>query len=194
MANRWILIVLFFFFYLTGCETLRFAPSLEQKQNAWLHNRTAQLAADAARNEQVSKKIQQLTALCEIQSRAFCSDYGLPDEFPQADSADDVLSQSTWQLADTALVQSAQRPDVFDMADSFFELGIGIAGLIGGVYGVKGVRFLKEARDKSKALREVIEGNELFKRRHTDSAEAFKQAHKGQSTQTRRLVTEIKTS
>ena len=194
MVNRRMLIVFFLAFYFTGCETLRFAPSLEQKQNAWLHNRTAQFAADAARDEQASEKIQHLTALCEIQSRAFCSDYGLPGEFPEADSEDEVLSQTTWQLADTALVQSAQRPDVFDLADAFFELGIGVAGLIGGVYGVKSIRFLKEARDKSKALREVIEGNEFFKRRHTDSAEAFKQAHKGQSTQTRRLVTEIKTS
>ena len=111
MVNRRILIVLFLAFYFTGCESLRFAPSREQKQNAWLHNRTAQLAADAARGEQASEKIQQLTALCEVQSRAFCSDYGLPDEFPEADSADDVLSQTTWQLADTALIQSAQRPD-----------------------------------------------------------------------------------
>ena len=116
------------------------------------------------------------------------------DEFPAADSADAILAESNQQIAHSALSEALQRPDAWDVADGAMDLGIGIAALFGGVYGVKVARFLKEARTKSKALREIIEGNELFKSEHADSAPAFKQAHKDQSPQTRRLVTEVKTN
>ncbi len=33
-------------FLLAGCDSLRFAPSEAQKQNAWLHNRTTTIAAE----------------------------------------------------------------------------------------------------------------------------------------------------
>lgn len=34
------------FLFVAGCESLRFAPNESQKQNAWLHNRTAAIAAE----------------------------------------------------------------------------------------------------------------------------------------------------
>jgi len=61
-----------------GCEALRYAPGQEQKQNAWLHNRTALIAAQTAKDEDTSARLQALTGLCEVQSRAFMADYGLP--------------------------------------------------------------------------------------------------------------------
>ncbi len=67
-----------------GCDSLRMAPSEQQKQNAWLHNRTASVAAEAARAEQGSPQLQALTRLSELQSRAFTSYCGLPKEYPQA--------------------------------------------------------------------------------------------------------------
>ena len=33
----------------TGCDSLRFAPSEQQKENTWLHNRTAIVAAETAK-------------------------------------------------------------------------------------------------------------------------------------------------
>jgi len=179
---------------LAGCESLRFAPGEVQKQNAWLHNRTAQMAADVARNEDSSGELQGLTKLCEVQSRAFAADYGLPAEFPAADSAEAILAESNQQLARSALAEAQERPDAWDVADGAMDLGIGIAALFGGVYGVRVVRFLTEAREKSKALREIIAGNELFKSEHADSAGAFKQAHKDQSPQTRQLVAQLKSA
>jgi hypothetical protein len=179
-------------FLLAGCDSLRFAPGEAQKQNAWLHNRTAEMAADTARTENSSGELQGLTNLCEVQSRAFTADYGLPAEFPAADTVEAILAESNQQLAHSALAEARQRPDAWDVADGVMDLGIGIAALFGGVYGVKVARFLKDARAKSKALREIIIGNELFKREHTDSAQAFKEAHKDQSSQTRQLVTQIK--
>ncbi|GAG26405.1 unnamed protein product, partial [marine sediment metagenome] len=41
-----------------GCDSLRFAPGESQKQNAWLHNRTATVAAETARSEKASEKLQ----------------------------------------------------------------------------------------------------------------------------------------
>jgi hypothetical protein len=175
-----------------GCESLRFAPSETQKQNAWLHNRTAMITAETARSEDASEKLQALTRLSESQSRAFTSYCGLPREFPQADTAEDILAESNWQLARTALSESADRPDTWQTADNMLELAIGICALLGGVYGTKAVRFLTTTKEKTQALREIIEGNELFKNQHNAYADAFKEAHKKQSPQTRQIVAGMK--
>ena len=175
-----------------GCDSLRFAPTEAQKQNAWLHNRTTTIAADTARLENASEKLQALTQLSEIQSRAFSSHYGLPKEFPQAETTEDVLIESNWQLARTALQQGAERPDAWEVADSMLELGIGICALLGGVYGTRAVGFLRQARTKSKALQEIIAGNELYKKQNESYASAFKQAHQNQSPQTRQIVVKMK--
>ena len=116
----------------------------------------------------------------------------MPAEFPAADTVEAILAESNQQLAGLALAEARQRPDAWDVADGVIDLGIGAAALLGGVYGVRAARFLKDARAKSKALREIITGNELFKREHADSAQAFKVAHKDQSPQTRQLVTQMK--
>jgi len=182
------------FSLLTGCDNLRFAPSESQKQNAWLHNRTSAIIAETARSEKTSEKLQALTHLSELQSRAFSSYYGLPKEFPQADTAEEILSQSSFQLARTALQQSVDRPEAFALADNVFELAIGISALLGGVYGTRAVRFFKTAKVKSKALQEIIAGNELFKKENQPYMSAFKKAHKDQCPQTRQIVAEMKAS
>ncbi len=179
---------------LAGCGSLRFAPTEAQKQNAWLHNRTAIITAETARAEEdTSPKLQALTQLGEVQSRAFSAYCGLPKEFPPAETAEDILSESNWQLAGTALQQSAERPDAWQVADSMLEMGIGICALLGGVYGTRAVRFLKDARGKSNALHEIISGNEQFKKQNQTQVAAFKQAHQNQSPQTRQLVATMKT-
>ena len=177
---------------LTGCDSLRFAPNEAQKQNAWLHNRTAIVTAEAAREENSSEKLQALTQLNEVQSRAFNSYFGLPEEFPQAETAEDILAESNWQLARTALESSNDRLDGWKMADSMLELGIGICAVLGGVGGTKAIRFLKDAKTKSKALQEIVTGNELFKKQNASSSDAFKDAHSKQSAPTRQLVAQMK--
>lgn len=190
MKKSLVLICLVIFF--CGCESLRFAPGEALKQNAWLHNRTAQMAADMAKNENASGEIQDLTSLSAVQSLAFCADYGLPKELPLAESFEEIVSESNRRLAESAFYESSQRPGVWDIADGAIELGIGIAALFGGVYGVRVAGFLKQAKSKSKALREIIEGNEIFKRIHAESVESFKTAHRGQSPRTRQIVAETK--
>ena len=177
---------------LAGCDSLRFAPTEVQKENAWLHNRTTVVTAETARAEDTSPKLQALTKLGEVQSRAFSAYCGLPKEFPPAETAEEILAESNFQLADTALLQSSERPDPWQAADAILEMGIGICSVLGGVYGTKAVRFLKDARGKSNALKEIIAGNELFKKQNQTQADAFKQAHQNQSPQTRQLVAKMK--
>ena len=194
MTMRKIMLISLLVVFLSGCDSLRFAPSQSQKKNAWLHSRAAQMAADVAKAEETSGQLQSLTSLCNIQGRAFCADYGLPNEFPAADTVEDVLAQSSFSLADTAIIGSTLRPNGWDVADGAIDLGIGIAALFGGVYGTKALRFLTQTKVKTKALREIIQGNEFFKQLNTGSAESFKSAHKTQSPATRQVVTEIKNS
>ena len=179
---------------LVGCDSLRFAPTEVQKQNAWLHNRTTMIAADTAEDENASEQLQALTQLSEVQSRAFSSYFGLPKEFPPSESSQDVLAESNFQLANTALQEGAERPDAWEVADSMLELGIGICALLGGVYGTRAIGFLRQAKTKSKALKEIVTGNEFFKKQNASSASAFKQAHQNQSPQTRQIVAEMKTN
>ena len=175
-----------------GCGSLRLAPSERQKQNSWLHNRTAEVAAETAGDEQTSPELQALTKLSELQSRAFASYCGLPKEYPPAETTEQILAQANWQLAQSALAEAAERPGPWDMADTLLEIGIGLSALLGGVYGTRIAKFLKDARDKSKALREIITGNELFKQQNADQVQPFKAAQSSQSPETRQLVAQLK--
>jgi hypothetical protein len=192
--KRIIFVLLGIFIFVSGCESLRFAPSEEQKKVAWMHNRTATAAARKAKEETASNELQQLTELSKLQSKGFVSYYGLPKELPASDSVEEILASSSWQLAETALKQSIERPDVWAVTDSALELGIAIAALFGGVYGTRAVSFLKDARKKSKALKEIIEGNELFKKTNSKYVSAFKDAQKGQTSSTKQIVAGMKNS
>jgi hypothetical protein len=188
----WVSGVLIFVLFTAGCDSLRLAPSEQQKQNAWLHNRTTAAAAETARVQSTSSELQALTQLAEQQSQAFTAYYGLPQEYPQAQTNEQILSQANRDLAKTATTESAARPDPWGVADSLLEFGIGITALLGGVYGTRIAGFLKDARTKSQALKEVVQGNELFKKQQPAQAQAFKSAQANQSPETRQLVTELK--
>jgi len=177
--------------FVCGCGGFRFAATEAQKQNAWLHQRMAQLTAEQAAAETSSKTLQDLAALSALQSQAFIADCGLPERVPSAASAEQILS-SAEAIARQAQTDGARRIDPWSAADGLIELGIGLAGLVGGIYGLKAADFFQQAREKSKALREIITGNELFKQMHAKSAPAFKEAHENQSPSTRRLVAELK--
>jgi len=177
---------------ISGCSSLRLAPSERAKQNAWLHQRTAEVAAETATAEQASDQLQSLTKLSGLQSRAFTAYCGLPKEYPPAETTEQILAQANWQLAQSALAEATERPGPWDMADTLLEIGIGVSALLGGVYGTRIAKFLKEARAKSQALREIIAGNELFKQQNADQAQPFKDAQANQSPETRQLVAQLK--
>ena len=84
--------------FCTSCEGIRFGPSEAQKQNAWVHNRTAAIISQTAQAEQSSEKLQELTRLSETQSHAFVAYCGLPEELPKANTAE-VLEKEPVQLS-----------------------------------------------------------------------------------------------
>ena len=176
-----------------GCEGFRFAASERQKANAYVHERTASAAAQTAEVESASPRLQSLTRLSELQSRAFVADYGLPRELPVVETVEQIVADDKWELARNAEADSLEKPTGWDVADAMLEVAIGVSGLVGGVYGARAAGYLKRARQNAAALREIITGNELFKRQNADQAQAFKAAQSAQSPETRRIVSEMKT-
>ena len=175
-----------------GCGQLRFAPGETQKQNVYLHHRTVQASAAKAHQENVSETLQSLATQAAKQSDAIMAYYGLPRELPATSDIEDLLSSNNEQLTAHARSEAIQRPDIWEVTDGFIELGIALAGLIGGVYGTKAATALALTRKKSTALKEIITNNELFKQNNPHSVAAFKQAQQLQSDTTRNLVAEMK--
>lgn len=184
-------VVLVCVFCLCGCESFRFAATEVQKENAWRHRQVCEAASEHAVDEDASEVLCGLTAMAADQSAAFVVDYGVPRELPEFEDVDTMLENGS-VVAAAAKEDAARRPDVWTVADNALELGVALAGLVGGVYGVRAAGYLKTAREKSRALQEIVEGNELFKQLWPEQAERFKEAQAKQSATTKRLVTDAK--
>jgi hypothetical protein len=184
---RNLIIVSVFGLFVCGCTVDEVV-----RQNAYLHNKTVEMAKTVASGEGVSNKLDGLISLSSLQSRAFVADYGLPDSLPAASTANDILSESSFAIADTAFDISRKKAHAWDIADGFIDAGIVIAGLFGGVGGIKLASFLRSTQIKGNALREVVLGNEVFKKTNDEMATAFKTAHVHQSQPTRQIVKEMK--
>jgi hypothetical protein len=189
-----LLLVLVIVLPAAGCGRLRFAPSELEKQNVYLHQKTVEAAAVQAAAENSSADLQRLTRAAAQQSEAIVAHYGWPEEIPASESVDELLSAENGQITATARRQALERPDPWDVADHLLELGIAVAGVVGGVYGSRAIAALNAARQKSNALREVIAGNELFKQQNPEAISSFKEAQGSQSSGTRALVATIKNS
>lgn len=172
---------------LCGCERFRYAATEAQKQNAWLHREVCAAAAQTAVGENASRQLCDLTTLAQEQSTVFVADYGLP-RHPQASLEGATLAT----IVDQAQADSLRKPDVWALADSAMDLGLALAGLVGGAYGIRIAGYLKTAREKSKALKEIVAGNELFKQLWPEHADRFKDAQQKQSPATKQLVTQLK--
>jgi hypothetical protein len=162
------------------------------KRNAYMHSKTTEMAKTLAAGEQISSELNGLVSLSALQSRAFITDYGLPEKLPVASTVDDILSESSFMLADNAFDISQKKTDAWDIADGLINAGIGIASLFGGVWGIKLASALQSAKLKGNALREVVLGNEVFKNTNNEMTSAFKAAHIHQSQPTRQIVKEMK--
>ncbi len=96
-------------------------------------------------------------------------------------------------ITDQARADALQRPDPWQLTDDLLEIALALMGVTGCVFGARLIGFLRLARQRSRALREIIQGNQTFKQRHPNHAEAFKMAHVVQSKNTRNIVTDLKT-
>lgn len=175
---------------LCGCAGFRYAATEAQKENAWLHTQVCAAAAETAVQEDASTELCGLTAMAREQSGAFVDDYGFPTDTRHGQAE---LDRATLEaVLSQAKADSVRKPDVFAVADGVLELGIALAGLVGGAYGVRAAGYLKTARDKSKALREIVAGNELFKQLYPEQAGRFKEVQVKQSAATKQIVTQLK--
>jgi len=172
-------------FLSSGCDSLRLAPSESQKQTAELTHELAR-KVNAEGTQPASPASQRLVT----GTQAALAYAGRPDVPANPDQFDTVAAQANQD--------ALERPDPWQVADSALELAIGVCALLGGVYGTKAVRFLSQAREKSKALQEIVQGNELFKKQlgeqNAKIVTAFKKAQDEaqKSASTKVIVTEMK--
>jgi len=175
-----------------GCESLRFAPTEPQKKIAWQGHVTARnIEAEGADAHSPAARQQ-------VQATQTALTYiGLPK--------DPVITDYATTVAQ-ARADAVRRPALEDISEAA-EQGLSLAAELAILFGVGGLGFggkkladwLKLAREKNKALAEIIQGNELFKDQlkteNIPVITAFKDAqNKAQKTpSTKRLVTELKT-
>lgn len=135
-----------------GCENLRMAPTEPQKQIAYQAVVTAR-EVEVAGTDAHSPAAQQLADATEV-SLAYT---GLP--------ADPVITDYPTTLTEAGH-DAARRPtpdEIWSEADGWIDLGIAVLGIFGGGAGIAVTQFLVKARQKSRALREVVAGNERLK-------------------------------
>jgi len=173
---------------LAGCGGLRFAPSQSQKQLAFATHQSARSAADLGLQpgSEAAKQIVVGTA-------ASLSYSGMP-QTPEISDYDTTAAQAA---SDAARRPAAQ--DVFNAAEgglslaSQLILALGFGGA--GIGGKKLIDWIALARQKSDAIKQVVQGNALFTQYLSDQGkvaelEVFKQAQTSvQSPQTELLVT-----
>lgn len=179
---------------LSGCDSLRFAPGEVQKQNAYLHYKTVEAAAIKSQQASSPPAVQELTRQAALQSEAIMAHYGLPKIIPPSSTIDELLSEENSTITTQAQQAASDRPDPWGVADGLMETGIVLAGLLGGVFGTRTVSAITLARRKTKALKEIVVGNERFKRESFNAVDDFKAAHENQSPATKELVASIKST
>lgn len=167
---------------LSGCNSLRFSPSEPIKQTAELTNDLA-TKIDREGTDPGSSASKQLVRGTQVA----LSYIGRSDQPADPDDFETIVSQGQ--------IDAELRPDVWQVADAALELGIGVAGLFGGIGGIKLAGYFQKAKEKSKALQEVVKGNELFKKTvdqgiRKQFADAQNQTQSTNST--KRIVSEIK--
>ncbi len=135
-----------------GCDNLRMAPTEPQKQIAYQAVVTAR-AVESAGTDAYSPAATQLVDATAV-SLAYT---GVP--------ATPTITDYPTTLAE-ADHDAARRPtadEIWSEADGWIDFGIALAGIFGGGAGIAATQFLVKARQKSRALREVISGNEKLK-------------------------------
>lgn len=180
---------------IAGCQAgnpLRLAPSESQKQVALQASITAR-DVERQGTDPHSPAASQLAKATQVA----LSYTGLPRN-PLIEDYDTTVAQ--------AQQDASQRPtpgQVFEQIEGGLSLTAELAILFGfggaGFGGKKVLDWLKLAREKNKALQEIVTGNELLKQNLTvlkipDAVKAFKDAQTTaqKSPATKRLVTELK--
>ena len=150
-----IVLLVFIAALICGCGNLRFAPSEDQKQLTFA---THQLALSVNEGGSVPKSA--ATGKLVTGTAASLAYAGMPKS---------PVIEDYSATAEQAAADAQRRPtaeDVFDAAEGGLSLAAELAILIGvggaGVGGKKVVDWITLARQKSAALKDVVQGNEIF--------------------------------
>ncbi|MCK4958949.1 MAG: hypothetical protein KAT00_06105 [Planctomycetes bacterium] len=175
----------------TGCDSLRRAPSEPLKQNAYLCADATQKILDGGTDAGSP-----LANIANMTAKNTQTYFGSP----QGPIAPPEIT------IPAAAVDAKKRPNPWDLADNAITLGIAVAGIFGGVGGIKAAAFLTAARRKSKALRQLVIAQQNFRNELANSASSdetiaaaevlnrLKAANNDtQTASTQSIVTEIKT-
>lgn len=172
-------------FTITGCDgSLRFAPTEAQKQVAMRTHLNA-LAVDADGADPGTAATKQLVE----GTSASLTYIGTPAQIAQ--------TPEQYAAAITAAnTDAAKRPageDVFNAVDGWLALGVSVASLFTGAGAIKATKAIQTAREKSKALREIIVGNELLQAKlkaagNLGSLDLFKASQNAAQTDSTRLI------
>ncbi len=185
------LLFICFLLILSGCESIRRAPTQDQKQIA-LNTYQAASAIEARGTDPQSPAAKQV-----VEGSTVALTYtGLPanpviDDYP-----------TTLGLASSDAAARPTIDEVLGSVEGGLSLAAELAILFGvggaGVAGTKVAKWIKVARQKNQALKEIISGNEQFKHwLDTQTSNtmwaSFKDIQKkSQSASTATLVTELK--
>jgi len=175
--------------FISGCESLRFTPSEPQKQIA-LQTHMAARTVNEKGADPGSQAAEQLvdgteTALAYIgmPKSPDIEDYATTSQQARDDAGKRPVADDVFQAAEQGLSLAAELAILF---------GVGGAGF----GGKKLLDWLKLAREKNKALQEIVQGNEYFKKKCSTPGElrTFKESQEfAQLTPTtKRLVAELK--
>jgi uncharacterized membrane protein len=187
LVITWVFLAAIFCTPLTGCDSLRLAPTEAQKQityDTYLAAQTVNAQGTEPRSEAAAKLVTGTSAMLTYM--------GLPQ--------DPVITDYK-STSDQAQKDAAQRPTVDDIAkaaDGWLEFAIGVAGLFSGGAAIKTASWLQQLRDKAKALKEVVTANETLKKYlesagYQDALTIFKSAQSGtQSPTTSQIVYELR--
>lgn len=173
--------------FLTGCDTLRLAPSEAQKQIALRTHLNAR-AVDAGGAEASTPATQQL-----VQGTGASLDFtGMPGSLEIADY--DATLQA-------AYADAAKRPTTEKVFEAVGE-GLSLVGQLAILFGTGGItlggvkitEWISRARKKSQGLQEIILANKVFLAAVDEQTRGvFKTAQNNrQSTATKKIVAELK--
>ena len=175
--------------FASGCsEHLRFAASEPQKQIALQTHITARAVNENGTDpgsqaaEQLVDGTETALAYTGMPKSPDIEDYATTSQQAKDDAGKRPVAEDVFQAAEQGLSLAAELAILF---------GVGGAGF----GGKKLLDWLKLAREKNKALQEIVRGNEFFKGKCSlDELRAFEESQRtAQITPTtKRLVTELK--
>jgi len=186
----------------TGCGNLRYAPSEIQKGEAVVHNEVTQaIAARYAAEPTAEPNLLALMNLSHLQSQNILAYYGVPAQpvdpafLAELKAAKPAAITAAAELSKQAAADAAKRPaNWWNVFDGLLGLVLAVATILGGAGGIKIISWITLLLNKSKALREVVEGNEALKSQTpVESNELFKSIQKlVQSDSTVKIVDAIR--